>query len=84
MKSSNAERKKILDSIGFIYSSKEMDDILDLIDPLAQESQPLLIHGETGSGKELMASYIHRMSRRKGPFIAENCAAFPPNLLESA
>ena len=55
---------------------------------IAQEMSPIdatvLIYGESGTGKELFAQSIHNNSQRKnGPFVAVNCAALPPNLLES-
>ncbi|HAN31597.1 MAG TPA: hypothetical protein DCQ06_08385 [Myxococcales bacterium] len=44
---------------------------------------PILIQGESGTGKEVIARALHRLSERKGNFIAVNCAAIPENLLES-
>jgi transcriptional regulator with PAS, ATPase and Fis domain len=50
----------------------------------AVSDAPVLVRGETGAGKELVASAVHSLSARKnGPFRAINCAALPPNLLES-
>lgn len=59
-------------------------DVLDLARKTADNNMPVLIYGETGTGKELIAQSIHNASLRKNhPFIAINCAAIPENLLES-
>lgn len=51
---------------------------------MARSSSPLLIYGETGTGKELLVQAIHNAGPRgSGPFIAQNCAALPENLMES-
>lgn len=54
---------------------------LDMADRAAQRSLPVLIRGETGTGKEVVARAAHAASGRTGKFIAVNCAAIPPDLL---
>ncbi len=67
-----------------IGRSKGILTVLKLIDQVADTDTTVLICGETGTGKELVANAIHDNSRRaKGPFIKVNCAAMPESLLES-
>lgn len=59
-------------------------DLLQTAIPAARSKAPILLTGETGSGKEVAALFIHRQSPRAGgPFVAVNCGAVPENLLES-
>ena len=68
----------------FIAVHPSMRKILNLAKKIAPSRSTILINGETGVGKEVMARFIHDNSdRRDGPFIAVNCAALPENLLES-
>ena len=68
----------------FIERSEKMKDVLNLAFQAAKGSATVLILGETGVGKELVARYIHKNSpRSQAPFINVNCAAIPENLLES-
>ncbi len=67
-----------------IGTSGAMKEVFRRIDKVARTDVSVLIEGETGTGKELVASEVHRRSHRKdGPFIVINCGAIPENLLES-
>ena len=67
-----------------IAVSQSMISVLEKAKLLAESDMPVLILGETGTGKELLARYIHGLSnRRERPFIAINCAAIPHPVFES-
>jgi DNA-binding NtrC family response regulator len=67
-----------------IGRSKALLRVLEMTSRVAQTDSIVLIRGETGTGKELLAKAIHQNSRRKlGPFVTINCGAIPGNLLES-
>jgi two-component system response regulator AtoC len=68
----------------FIYTSEKMHQIKEMIDQVANTDVTVLIQGESGVGKEVVARSIHLNSfRRDKPFVKVNCAALPPDLLES-
>lgn len=67
-----------------VSRSKRMQNIFAILDQVGESDSSVLITGETGTGKELMARAIHNHStRRDQPFITVNCGALPDNLLES-
>jgi len=69
---------------GIIGRGPEMAKVFALVAVAGRSKATVLLSGETGTGKELVARAIHRASpRRDGPFVAVNCAAFPDTLLES-
>ncbi len=72
------------ESHALIYRDPAMADVLKLADQVAPSEASIIITGPSGTGKELMARYVHEKSRRIGSrFVAINCAAIPENLLES-
>jgi DNA-binding NtrC family response regulator len=67
-----------------VSKSPRMRKVFDMIEQVGPLGSTVLIHGETGTGKELVASAIHAAdNRRKGPFLALNCAVLHDGLLES-
>ena len=69
---------------GVIGDSRQMRDIIEKLKRIAPTNATVLIQGETGTGKELVAQAIHQNSPRKNkPFVALNCAALSENILES-
>jgi PAS domain S-box-containing protein len=78
----NISRK--IDDTEFILASPAMHNFMGLVDRVASHSETVLITGETGTGKELIARTIHESShRRSRPWVDINCAALPENLVES-
>ncbi|WP_236838683.1 sigma-54 interaction domain-containing protein [Caldalkalibacillus salinus] len=68
----------------FITQDPVMLDMKKNVLKMAESSAPVLVYGETGTGKEIIAQSLHQASPRKeNPFIAQNCAALPSTLLES-
>lgn len=66
-----------------IASDEKSLALLTLAERIAQSEIPVLLEGPTGTGKEVFARFVHRMSKRaKGPFVAVNCAAMPEAMLE--
>jgi two-component system response regulator HydG len=66
-----------------ITRNKRLQQILKLVPVIAKSDCSVLICGETGTGKDLLAKVLHNEGRRDGPFIKVNCAALPESLLES-
>jgi two-component system response regulator HydG len=85
----NIELKKEILKAGFspddiVYRSREMGEVLGLARSIAPADSTVIIHGETGTGKELVAKYIHYFSDRKdNVFLPVNCSTLTENLFES-
>ncbi|MDX1512136.1 MAG: sigma-54 dependent transcriptional regulator [Gammaproteobacteria bacterium] len=74
-------RKGELEEI--VGNTAPVREVCDVIQRVAPTSATVLIEGETGAGKELVARAIHRLSGRSGPFVPVNCGSISPDLLES-
>ena len=83
----NPQQNKIeppkLFNVNLIYNSKAIKNLIEEVSLIAQSNSNVLITGETGTGKELIAKIIHELSGRKGEFIGLNCSAFPSELFEN-
>ncbi len=77
----DAPRRKA--SVSFIHASEETQALLEKTERLARTNLPILITGETGVGKEVLARLIHQWSGRPGSFIPLNCGALTETLIES-
>src|SRR5439155_729033 len=67
-----------------VFASPAMDDLLSTAAEIADFDSTVLLHGETGTGKGMLARFLHRLSRRAGkPFVEVNCGALPESLVES-
>lgn len=67
-----------------IFKSKKIQDLIDLASRISQSDTSVLIQGETGTGKELLARLVHTLSHRaENPLIAVNCSALPESIIES-
>jgi PAS domain S-box-containing protein len=78
------EIKDLTNDFGIIAEDKNMIQVLNLVDQVAPTKATVLIAGETGTGKELIARAIHSTSDRlNNPLIRVNCGAIPENLIES-
>jgi transcriptional regulator with GAF, ATPase, and Fis domain len=77
-------RKTLLEGYKIVGKSAKMERLLELVDKSASSDATVILTGETGTGKELLARAIHYKSRRGGkPFVVINCGAIPEGLLES-
>jgi PAS domain S-box-containing protein len=73
-----------IDGTNLILASPQMHQFMRMVDRVARHTESVLITGETGTGKELIARTIHQSShRRSRPWVDINCAALPENLVES-
>ncbi len=77
-------RPEVTEFHGIVTRDPGMIQVIQLVRNVAETEATVLVRGESGTGKELIARAIHLESRRRrGPFVAVNCAAFTPTLLES-
>lgn len=67
----------------FVAEDRSVRETLALVAAAVRVNAPILIQGETGSGKEMLARYAHEVSGRNGEFVAINCAAMPEQLFEA-
>lgn len=66
-----------------VFADSRSKNLLNFIERISPSDAPVLIGGDTGTGKELIARYIHRLSGRRGPFLVINCGAINDELADS-
>lgn len=77
-------RHRYIEKDDIIFSSKAMEGILHKLNTVAKTDSTIMLFGESGTGKDMLAKYTHKNSlRANGPFIDVNCAAIPEHLMES-
>jgi PAS domain S-box-containing protein len=77
-------RLAMADLEDIVFASSAMDDLLSTAAEIADFDSTVLLHGETGTGKGMLARFLHRLSRRAAkPFVEVNCGALPESLVES-
>ncbi|HTE39763.1 MAG TPA: sigma 54-interacting transcriptional regulator, partial [Steroidobacteraceae bacterium] len=79
----NVEPIKPIRAKAIIFADAKSQDLLQHIERIAPADAAVLINGETGTGKELVARHIHERSNRSGPFVAVNCGALSQSLAEA-
>ncbi len=78
------DKRMLIRECGIVGHSEAIKSVMETVIQVAQTNVSILITGETGTGKELVAKAIHQLSpRRENPFIPINCAAIPESLIES-
>jgi len=81
---SSPHLERALRRLGIRGNHPRFRQVLDMSAAMAEHNVPVLIQGETGTGKGLLAQLIHELSRRRGgPFVSVNCGALPERLVES-
>jgi PAS domain S-box-containing protein len=76
-------QKEIQSNEILVYRSKVMENIVSMALRFAKNDAPILLLGESGVGKDVLAQFIHNKSGRRGSFVRINCGAIPEHLLES-
>lgn len=75
---------RVAKTVKMVYESSKMKDIVKILNRVGPTNASVLLCGETGTGKDVIARYLHYISKRNnGNFVAINCAAVPENLIES-
>ena len=75
---------QVIESEKYSFSDPKTENLINLAKKVAKTDVTVFIHGPTGTGKEVISSFIHQQSKRdEKPFVAINCAAIPENMLEA-